>query len=154
MGRRVGWLAVVLWFLPVVAAAGDLEVRDAWVAESPPTVQVSAAYMIIRNAGTTGRTVVGASSPLFAKVEFHESVQRGGMVSMVARDSLVVDAGGQVVLKPGGYHMMLIAPPRPLRVGEKVPLVLHLSDGAKVTVEAEVRAAKGSSGEHSHHHAH
>jgi copper(I)-binding protein len=152
MGKRVGWLAVVLWLLPVLAWAGDLEVRDAWVAESPPTVQVSAAYMIIRNAGTTGRTVVGASSPLFAKVEFHESVQRGGMVSMVARDSLVVDAGGQVVLKPGGYHMMLIAPSRPLRAGEKVPLLLHLSDGAKVTVEAEVRAAKGSG--HSHHHAH
>ncbi|MEO5363104.1 MAG: copper chaperone PCu(A)C [Magnetococcus sp. DMHC-8] len=159
MNKATGWLSVWLWLLPATAVwAGEIAIRDPWVRETPPTLQSSAAYMIIHNTGQTGKTVVGASSPLFARLEFHETIQRDGMATMVARDSLVIDAGGQVTLKPGGYHMMLLGHrgPKPLRAGDKVPLALHLSDGSRVTAEAEVRAtSSGAAEQHpGHHHAH
>ncbi|MBF0583711.1 MAG: copper chaperone PCu(A)C [Magnetococcales bacterium] len=158
MKKNMGWLSVMLWLLPVASLwAGSIEVVDPWVREAPPAMQTLSAYMEIRNTGTTGKTVVGASSPMFAKVEFHESMQRAGVSTMVARDSLVIDAGSKVTLKPGGYHLMLIAPqgPRPLRAGDKVPLALHLSDGSQWVGEAEVRAVKGdTAGDMQHHHAH
>ncbi len=155
MKRRVGWLGLLWWLLPVVSVwAGEIEIGDPWVREAPPTLQTSAAYMVIRNTGTVGKTVVGASSPLFARVEFHETMQQENMATMVGRDSLVIDAGGQVVLKPGGYHMMLIGPQgnKPLHAGDRVPLMLYLSDGAQVAVDAEVRVAPPERMGHDHQH--
>jgi hypothetical protein len=50
-----------------------------------------------------------------------------------------VPAGGQVELKPGGYHVMLIGLTRDLNVGDKFPVTLEFASGAKLQVEAEVR---------------
>jgi len=50
-----------------------------------------------------------------------------------------VPAGGQVELKPGGYHVMLIGLTRDLAVGEKFPVTLEFASGATLQVEAEVR---------------
>ena len=157
MKNKTGWLSMVFCLLPVLPLwAGAIEVQDAWVNEAPPNMQTLAAYMVIRNTGPTGKTVVGASSPLFAKVEFHETIQQGGMATMIARDSLVIDAGGHVALKPGGYHMMLIAPqgPKPLRAGDKVPLALRMSDGSEWVGEAQVRTLQPDKAERmlQHHH--
>ncbi len=156
MKSRIGGLALLLSGMPLALWAGDLAIQDPWVRAIPPNMQTTAAYMVIRNAGTAGKTVVGAASPLFARVEFHETVQKNGVAGMVARDSLVIDAGGQVTLKPGGYHMMLIGlQGQPLQAGSKVPVMLQLSDGTQETVMAEVRAAPAAATqEHQHHHGH
>ncbi|MEO5339087.1 MAG: copper chaperone PCu(A)C [Magnetococcus sp. MYC-9] len=152
MKKKVGFLSVLFWLLSVATGwATGLEIRDPWVREAPPGAQALAAYMVMHNTGTVGKTVVGANTPLFARVEFHETLHQGGVATMVARDSLVVDAGGQVVLKPGGYHMMLLAPVKPLKAGDRVPLLLQLSDGSRVAVEAEVRVAT-TAGESKHVH--
>lgn len=142
MRKMVGLLAVLAWMLPATPLlAAGVEVLDPWVREGPPSMQVLAGYMVIRNTGHVGKTLVGASSPLFAKVEFHETLHQGHMATMVSRDSLVIDAGSQVQLKPNGYHMMLIAPqgPKPLRAGDKVPLALNFSDGSQLAFQAVVR---------------
>ena len=158
MKRVMVFLSVLAWILPATPSlALDVTVLNPWIREAPPSVQTMAAYMVIRNNGTVGKTVTGANSPLFARVEFHETVHHGNMATMIARDSLVIDAGGQVSLKPNGYHMMLIAPktPRPLRAGDKVPLALYFSDGSQVIIEAEVRKGQPGmphNGGHGHHH--
>ncbi|MBF0182950.1 MAG: copper chaperone PCu(A)C [Magnetococcales bacterium] len=153
MKSKIGGLALLLSGLPMALWAADLAVQDAWVRAIPPNMQTTAAYMVLRNAGTSGKTVVGAASPLFARVEFHETVQQGGVAAMMARDSLVIDAGGQVTLKPGGYHMMLIGlQGKPLQAGDKVPLKLRLSDGSEVAINADVRAAQTPAAQEQHHH--
>ena len=158
MKKHLCWLSLLLCLLPAVPVwAVGLVAQDPWVREGPPSMQTLAAYMTIRNTGLQAQTVVGASSPLFAKVEFHESLQQGNLVTMVARDSLRIEAGGQIVLAPGGYHMMLIAPQgnKALRAGDKIPLLLHLSDGSQWAVEAEMRAVQPSAvEEHQHMHMH
>ena len=141
--------ALLLFSPPLLAA--DIVVLDPWVREAPPAMQVHAAYMVIQNKGPVGKTIIGAVSPAYAKVEFHETLHQNGMATMVARDSLVVDSGSQVVLKPGGYHMMLIAPqgPHPVKAGSVIPIELRFSDGSKLMVEAAVRA--GQPGAPMHH---
>ncbi len=132
------------------AFAGGIQILDPWVREAPPMVQVHAGYMTIRNTGTVGKTLIGAVSPAYSKVEFHETLHKNGVASMVARDSLVIDSGSQVVLKPGGYHMMLIAPtgPHPIKSGSLIPLELRFSDGSMVRVEAKVRKGEPGSPVH------
>ncbi len=142
-------VAMLLTMICTPAQAAGIQVEGAWVRAAPPTVQVLAGYMTIKNTGKVGKTVIGAHSPQFAKVEFHETLMRNGMATMVARDSLVIDAGNQVVLAPGGYHMMLIAPQRMIRAGDTLDLTLHFSDRTAMAVKLEVRKGSGMAMDHS-----
>lgn len=53
--------------------------------------------------------------------------------------TLEVPAKGQVELKPGGYHVMLIGVKRDLKVGDKFSLELQFEKSGAITVEAEVK---------------
>jgi len=55
-------------------------------------------------------------------------------------DSIEVPANGQVDLKPGGLHIMLIGLTGDLVAGEKIPLTLEFENAGKIQVEAEIRA--------------
>jgi len=56
-------------------------------------------------------------------------------------DSVKVPAGGVVKFAPGGYHLMCDAPK--MKIGTKVPVMLHLSNGNGVAVGFTVRGAAG-----------
>lgn len=142
-------LMLLITFLGSSVWAGEtIRVVDPWVRAAPPSVHVLAAYMGIENKGSSAISLTGIQSPDFAKVELHETVMTDDMATMVPRDSLPIDAGGKLELKPGGNHIMLIEPKKPTTEGSTVPLTLVFSDGSRVDVQAAVR--KG--GEMSDHH--
>ncbi len=89
MKKMVGLLGVLAWILPAVPLlAGGVDVWDPWVQEEPPSMQALMAYMVIRNTGAESKTMVGVSTPLFAKVEIHETLYRGDRDTMVSRNNL------------------------------------------------------------------
>ncbi|TPV92601.1 MAG: copper chaperone PCu(A)C [Myxococcales bacterium FL481] len=108
---------------------GTLGLRDAWVREAPPKANVSAGYLTLVNHGEREARVVGAQSPLFEHVEFHEMVQTDGGMGMRPLDELVVPASGELRLETGGKHLMLIGPQQALAHGKKVPVRLQLASG-------------------------
>lgn len=65
----------------------------------------------------------------------------GDMGAMTMREvaSIEVPAGGEVVLEPGGYHLMLIGLAAPLVAGDTVDIALELEVAGTRTVTAEVR---------------
>ena len=100
----------------------------------------SAAYMVISNSGKESDRLVSAKADVSKAIEIHETVMEGDVMRMQAvQGGIEVPAGGQVELKPGGYHVMLIGLTRDLTDGEKFPLTLQFEMGGEVTVEAEVR---------------
>ena len=100
----------------------------------------SAAYMVISNSGKEADRLVSAKADVSKAVEIHETVMDGDVMRMQAvQGGIEVPAGGQVELKPGGYHVMLIGLTRDLNAGDKFPVTLEFASGAKLQVEAEVR---------------
>ena len=151
------YLACVLSFGLVVSQAvfaGDMPLRiaDAWLREGPPTQEVLAAYMRIHNDASNPQRITGASSPEFRSVEIHRTVMQDGLARMVPQADIVIPARGEVVLEPGGYHLMLIGPLKPLRRGNGVTIRLQLGTGLQQTIEAQVRQSDGSMADHEHHH--
>jgi len=80
------------------------------------------------------------TSPQFARVELHETRLEDGIARMRPVDVLALPSGERVTLAPGGLHLMLLDPARPLAAGGHATLRLQLDDGWLVEVEAEVRA--------------
>ncbi|MBF0182349.1 MAG: copper chaperone PCu(A)C [Magnetococcales bacterium] len=140
--------ATLLFATPLQAAEG-VKVSDPWILAAPPVAQTQAGYMTLENRGDKEVSIVGAESPGFAKIELHETMVHDGKSMMHPRDRLTVAPGGALKFAPGGLHLMLIAPQKPLQPKDRVPVTLKLGDGGKLTFEAEVRA--GGSGGHEQH---
>ncbi|MEO5331860.1 MAG: copper chaperone PCu(A)C [Magnetococcus sp. YQC-5] len=148
----LGLIFAVLLMLPCSVQAVDaIQIKDPWIRAAPPVVQTLAAYMTIQNQSQQEKIIVSISSPLFASVELHETIQHDGMTMMKAHKQLPIPAGASVQLTPGGYHLMLIAPQKALRPADRVPMTLTFLDGARLTFEAEVRSGTNQPAEKTGH---
>jgi hypothetical protein len=100
----------------------------------------SAVYMVLANGGAEADSLVAAQADVSNAIEIHETKMEGDVMRMQqVEGGIQVPAGGQVELKPGGLHVMLIGLTRDLNVGDTFPLTLEFASGAKLQVEAEVR---------------
>ena len=117
-----------------VRAAGKLEVTDAWVRAAPPGAMMLAGYARLHNAGDEPVIVRGASSDMFGDVSLHESVESGGVERMRPLASISIAPGDDVLLAPGGKHLMLMKPQRALTAGTAV--TIHFDTSVRDGVEA------------------
>jgi len=59
-------------------------------------------------------------------VEIHQSIMEGDVMRMQpVEGGIEIPAKGQVELKPGGYHIMLINLKRELKPGDRITVVLE-----------------------------
>lgn len=123
------------------AGAAGPTVSDAWI-RPPMGVDLPAAgYLTIVGATDAADALVGASSPIAARVEVHETMAGGsGMTGMRPVSRLEVAPGATVRLAPGGHHLMLFGLTRTPAVGETIELTLTFETAGEITVMAEVRA--------------
>ena len=121
---------ITLLLLPFSTFA-ELEFESARIKHLPASVPVRAGYVSFHNPGDSAVTIVRAHSNDFGHVEFHESLMVDGMMQMKPVDSLTIPAGGNVHLKPGGLHMMLMQPAKPTTPGETYDLQLEFEDGSR-----------------------
>jgi copper(I)-binding protein len=142
---------VALSLLSTAMAAPAVDVETPWVREAPPASTVLAAYMVVRNNGDTQYTITRIESPDFRDARIHRTVVDDGVAKMLAVEQLPVPVHGSVTLEPGGLHLMLFDPLRTLHEGDSVTLVIHVSTGDSVTVQAPV-VRKSSETDHAHHH--
>jgi copper(I)-binding protein len=131
-----GWLLMAI--AGIALAAQTMDVTGGWVREAPPTSRVLAAYMQIVNLTDKDLTITSITSQDFDSAELHRTVVEGGMARMLPVPELTLPAAGSVLLEPGGLHLMLFDPVRPLAQGDSVTLVLHRNDGICVTLSVPV----------------
>jgi copper(I)-binding protein len=134
-------LLFTLLFLSTLVSAQSSEVQfiNGWIKQLPAVVPMRAAYMKIKNRSSQPRTIISMQSSAFEKVEMHETIMTDGMMKMVELKSLEIPAKGEVLLRPGGKHLMLIAPKMPLKIGNNVSVSVHFKDGSTQVILLEVK---------------
>ena len=143
-------LAMVMCMAGGPVWAGTFGIHAPTVRMVPPGQSVSAAFMILHNHGMKDRSVVAAYSDVADVVELHNHITEDGMMKMRRVDAIVVPGHGEVVLQPGGFHMMLIGLTRSLEMGEKVAIELEFADGKRLSFEAPVQMAPGGHDDANH----
>ncbi len=141
---------ILLAATSLAGADSGLQVSEPWVREAPPTSRVLAAYLTLVNTDDNTVTVTAISSPDFKNAEIHRTVIEAGVARMLPVKQLEVPAGGQLMLEPGGHHLMLFDPLRTLTAGETVTLIIHMNNGKQLSATAPVIRKTGE--DHSHHH--
>jgi periplasmic copper chaperone A len=130
------------------SATAGIEVRDAWAAQTPGGVDVSAGYLVISNGGDSDERLISSSSARAARVEIHEMVMEGAVMRMRPVEALVIPAHGEVALAPGGQHLMFIGVTEPFVTGETIEVHLVFETTGEVVVSLPVRQGATHGGQH------
>lgn len=142
-------LAFAAQVLPLPRAWGaggapvDVAVEDARAVLLPRQRGRWAGYLTLRNNGQAPALLLGASTPLAARVEIHETATESPAAPDRRWESVVVPPGGAVSFGPGGLYLALFDPVMGLRGGDRFPLTLRF-DGGDVTAVLSVDAVGGS----------
>lgn len=135
-------LAILLPIASAVILAGcepkPLYVDQAYVRLSPNPDSPSAGYFTVHG-GEQDVVLREVMSEAAVLVEMHDSVMKGGMMTMKPVESVDVPAGGTVRFEPGGKHLMLWKINRGVAASGKIPLVFLFSNGDRILVDAAVQ---------------
>lgn len=121
----------------------DLMLVDGW-AEATDGDRTGVFGTVV-NSSEQDISLARVESDLTALVELHVTVDgAAGGVMGPADDGFVVPAGGELVLEPGGDHLMLLQLDAPVETGQDLELTLVTADGQEYAVTATVRDAPGA----------
>ncbi len=95
----------------------------------------SAAYLELGGDGQT-MTLTSVTSADAERVEMHESRRADGMTSMAELESIVVLPDSEVVMAPGGTHLMVFGISAAARSAGSIRLSLRFADGTVVETTA------------------
>jgi copper(I)-binding protein len=129
--------------LSQACAADGVTVQQAWARASAGSAATGAAYVTLIGAGQAD-DLVGASTPVAATAEVHETTNDKGIMKMRPVAAVPIPPHEMVKLLPGGYHIMMLGLKQKLVAGESFPLTLTFSHNAPITVEVKVQAIGGT----------
>lgn len=125
-------------------SAEGLTLVDPWVKAAEEGM--TSAFGTLTNATGRDLQLIGASTPSAGMVELHETMGdgSGGMSMQEKEGGFPIPDGGELVLEPGGNHLMLMDLSAPLRPGDEVELTLQCEDGTELVVTATVKDFAGA----------
>lgn len=131
---------------------GDIVIEHPWARATPPGAANGAGYLVLKNHGQIADKLLAASSVVADRVEVHTHIMEEEVMKMRKVDSLELPPGGDVVLAPGGLHLMLIGLKHQLTDGETFPVELTFEHAGSTTIEIQVQ--KDDENEHEGHQQH
>ncbi|WP_027695702.1 copper chaperone PCu(A)C [Vibrio litoralis] len=136
-------------------AHDGLKYDEPYARATPPNAVNSAVFMTIENHMNKDRELVSASTDVAEKTELHTVEKEGDLMKMRQVDRIVLPAEGEVVLKPGSYHIMLLGVKQPLVEGETISVNLSYANGETETLDVPVKKVmSGMKHEHEHNDDH
>lgn len=131
------------------AAPPPIEIMSPWARATAADAENGVAYMTVVNKSNSDDRLVAVSTPVAATAEPHKTTDENGVMKMLPADAVEVKAGSEVVLKPGGYHVMLMHLKAPLIEGQTFPMTLTFEKAGKVEVTVKVEKAGAMGQPHS-----
>ena len=125
-------------------SAEGLTLVDPWVKAAEEGM--TSAFGTLTNATGRALQLISASTPSAGMVELHETMGdgSGGMSMQEKEGGFPIPDGGELVLEPGGDHLMLMDLAAPLQPGDEVELTLQCEDGTELVVTATVKDFAGA----------
>lgn len=100
----------------------------------------NAALYFTASGGDEPDRLLGARADVAAEVQIHETTTgEDGTMSMRPVDGLDLPADGELVLEPGGYHLMLVDVERVV-AGDEVDVTLIWENSGEMTIPVDVVA--------------
>lgn len=99
---------------------------DPWIRLPAVSGRPAAGYVRIISKSPFDGYLAKAESEQIDRLEIHQSSEENGVARMRHVDRAIVPEGGELVLAPGGYHLMLMGLEEGISPGDEVIIRLHL----------------------------
>lgn len=121
------------------ASLGALHIVKPWARSSATSPWTGGGYMTIVNEGPPDR-LRSAHSEAAGWIDIHGIRVVGSDLAMRPLESPLAVPTGTTVLKPRGYHILLVGLAAPLVAGTRLPMTLHFETAGALDVDLEVQA--------------
>jgi periplasmic copper chaperone A len=118
----------------------NLEIVHPWCIETGAAASTVSVYMTVRNSGPRADRLLSAKTPLAAKAELFDATVTSGQIAKPIA-SLEAKAGGELILKRDGPHIVLTGVKRQLGAYDAFTMTLVFERSGKVEVEVQVEEA-------------
>ena len=118
-----------------------------WARATPGGAKVGGAYFEMKADRGHSDRLIGARCAGAGVAELHRDTLENGIAKMRRVNVIALPGGSSVVLKPGGYHVMLMDLVAPLREGDVIKLKLVFEKAGEIEVEATIEPI-GATGPH------
>jgi periplasmic copper chaperone A len=128
-----------------------IAVQNAWVRPTVGEQDATGAYLTITS--QEAMALVGVATPAAEIAEVHEMKMDGDIMRMRMAERIDINPGEPLELKPGGYHVMLMALTAPVAAGDEIELSLQFekADGSKIEMPVKAVAGQNAAGDHHSH---
>jgi hypothetical protein len=120
-----------------------LYVDQAWVRPATSADAPAGGYFVIHG-GPEDVKLRGIETEAAQRIEMHQSMMKGGMMTMAPLDAVDVPAKTTVAFAPGGKHLMIFGL-NPVAVSAgKLTMTMIFSNGDRLLVDAVVQKPGGA----------
>ena len=132
-------------------AESKLVIEHAEVIQAPSGAKMLAGYITVWNGSKQQTDLVSVQSGNFASVSLHRTEVVDGVAKMrPIEDGIVIPGHAELLMKPGGIHMMLMGRTADFKPGDKVDLLLAFADGTSLSTMAITRPIGAKPTDHHH----
>lgn len=117
---------IVFLITTEIYAAPDIKIKNAWIASTQESDDMSVAYMSLFS--DEDLILTSITSTTIKTIEMHNTILEKGIMKMRMAHEIKIDHDKTFEFKSGGSHLMLMDFKGPLKAGEKVKLTLHFKD--------------------------
>ncbi|SRR6266566_1724207 len=120
------------------SAASTMVIDQPWARATPGGAKTGAAYMTVKNSGASADRLLGATTSVADKVQFHKETTDNGVSRMQEVPSVNIEPGAQITFKPGEMHMMMVGLKQPLKEGQSLPMTLQFEKAGSIAVTVSI----------------
>ena len=128
-------------------ASRDVTVAHPWARATPGGSKAGSVYLEMKTKRGPGDRLVAARSAIAGSAEIHSHVLEQGITKMRRVDGIAVPGGKSIILRPDGFHIMLIDLKEPLKEGDLAKVTLIFEKAGEIEVDATVEPV-GATGPH------
>jgi len=125
----------------ITKGTGTVTIEHAEIVLSPSPAGMAAGYLTVFNDTDEEVAMTSVATASFGDVSLHRTETEDGIVRMRSVGGPVrIPQSTEFVMKPGGFHLMLMQPASEVVPGEYVNLEVGFADGSTLAVNAAVLA--------------
>ena len=131
-----------VWSRPALAFANDASADESHgdsMGAAGGAGGTGAVFLTLVNDTLEPERLLQAHADVAETIEIHETTIVDEVMRMRPVPHVEIAAGGEVMLKPGSFHIMLIGLLQDLKVGDWFDVTLTFENSGTMTVEAKVR---------------
>lgn len=124
--------------------ANKIIINNAWVRPADKGTN-SAIYLTIDNRASTADTLIAVNTAVSDMASVHQTTRENGMTGMHHVKTVVIEAHSKLILKPGGYHIMLMDLNQSLQKKDTLKLNLTFARAGKKNILVPVKTSAQTS---------